>query len=63
VQRTKNNNIYPSGISDNWDIWDMLIEQLKKWNDRLADIDEMPGTGNTSGETLASSNNYAQESG
>jgi hypothetical protein len=63
VNRTNNNFREPFGISESWDVWDIQIKQLKKRNDLLADADEMPETGNSSGHTESSPNKESQESG
>jgi hypothetical protein len=57
VNRTKNNNRDPFGISESWDIWDKQIEQLKKRNDLLAAADEMPENNKRSGRAESSTDN------
>jgi hypothetical protein len=61
VKETICNNRDPFGIPESWDIWVILIEQLKKKNDLLADTDEMPETGNRSYGGMSSSDNQPKE--
>jgi hypothetical protein len=60
VKRTKNNNRDPFGISESWAIWVKQIEQLKKRNDLLADVVEMPEKANRSADTESSDDNQDQ---
>jgi hypothetical protein len=61
VKRTRNCNRNPFGISESWDVWDLQIEQLKKRNDILAEVEETPEIGIRSGGGMSSSENEPKE--